>query len=202
MSARAFAFSIGCFVLLLSAPGAFAEEWHFTPFVGYTFKGATSGFVDPEAASDKLHRHFGGAVNLITGGTMGVEALFVDAPHFFKRDDLQRVSESSSFGLMGNVIVTAPRRWTEYTLRPFVSGGLGLLHVTVVDKDRFFDPVRANVAGFNAGGGAIGFLTKRTGVRFEIRYFSTLRPPVTPPLSVSGVRVRYMTASIGLVIRP
>jgi len=74
---------------------------------------------------------------------------------------------------MGNAVLTLPRRWTEYGLRPVVSGGLGVMHVSVLDTGGVF-PVSSNLAGFNVGGGAVGFLTKRTGLRFDARYFSSL----------------------------
>ena len=57
--------------------------------------------------------------------------------------------------------------------------------------------------GYNIGGGAIGFLTRNTGVRFDLRYYSTVKGTDHGPIAVGGdVHVRYMTASIGLVIRP
>ena len=37
-------------------------------------------------------------------------------------------------------------------------------------------PVEAKLLGYNVGGGAVGFLTERTGLRFDLRYFSNLKP--------------------------
>ena len=100
---------------------------------------------------------------------------------------------------MANVVLTTPRRWTEYSLRPFVSGGLGLIHLQKIDEGLF--TVDSNLAGFNIGGGAIGFLTDRTGLRFDFRYHSTLTPTDVGPVSFGDLRLRYVTATVGLVFR-
>lgn len=189
-----------CCAFVIAVPGVVRAEWLFTPLVGLTFKGRVSGARDWEDATSKVHKHFGGAVTIVRVGTIGLEGLFVDAPAFFKHDDIGLVDEGRSLALMGNLVVTAPRRWTEYTLRPFFSGGFGLMRINDVDQIGAF-PVRENLAGFNLGGGAIGFFTKRTGVRFDLRYFRTLRPVEERPISINSIRVRYMTASIGIVIR-
>jgi hypothetical protein len=65
-------------------------------------------------------------------------------------------------------------------------------------------PLLADFSGFNIGVGAIGFLSDRTGVRFETRYYSTLgRKEVDPLITDDGgpFHLRYMTASIAFVIR-
>ena len=80
---------------------------------------------------------------------------------------------------MGNVVLTVPRRYTEYFLRPFVSGGFGLLRAApdrpsgAADGSRCF-PARARTSPASIiGGGAVGFFSQSTGVRFDLRYFST-----------------------------
>jgi hypothetical protein len=202
-----------CCACLAAAPRSAAAEWHFTPMVGLTFRGNTS-LVDNEFATDKLHKHFGGAVSRLGEGVLGVEGVFVSTPGFFRGDGrcpeaitvcpsvdrVKLVETSRSFALMGNGVLTVPRRWTEYSLRPFVSGGLGLMHASESDPLGFFS-VRSNLAGFNIGGGAVGFLSARTGVRFDLRYYSTLHRVEQGPVSIGRVHLSYMTASVGVVIR-
>ena len=192
-----------CCALVLLTPHAAAAEWHITPMVGFTFAGNTS-LVDLEKGATKVHRQFGGAVTLLGGGLFGVEGVFVYTPGFFKGENLGLVTHSRNLALLGNVVLTAPRRWTEYGLRPFVSGGLGLLRVSESDPADAF-PVAENLAGFNVGGGAIGFLSQRIGLRFDLRYYANLHR--TAAMSSSGAialgptHLRYFTASVGIVFR-
>lgn len=194
-----------CCILVCAVPRAAEAEWHLTPFVGLTFRGSTSivdaEIIDSAGASEKVHRHLGGAVSFLGGGIFGVETIVTWTPGFFQQGDLDIVEKSRTIAWMGNVVVTAPRRLTEYSLRPFVSGGFGLLHVSKLDQLDVF-PLDLNLAGFNVGGGAVGFLSRRTGLRFDLRYYSTIRPTEEGGVSIEGrVRLRYMTASVGVVFR-
>jgi hypothetical protein len=190
-----------CCLFCTVAPRTAAAEWHFTPMVGATFFGSTN-LIDLELGTDNVHRNFGGSLSLFGGGLLGVEALGVWTPGFFDddKDPVQLVKSSNSYTLMGNVILTAPRRWTEFSLRPFVSGGVGWMRVSTVEQ---FDVLNLNqnVLGFNIGGGAVGFFTPRTGVRFDFRYHSNLKPTDEGPALGTNVRIRYLTASVGLVLR-
>lgn len=198
---------IGCVCLLL-VPRAAGAEWHITPMIGLTFAGNTS-LPDPDLATDNVHANLGGAVTLLGRGIVGVEGLFVWTPGFFQAPReggfVPLVESSRSVVAMGNVMITVPRRWTEYFLRPFVSAGVGLLHASFSEAGdvNAQGPISDNVLGFNVGGGAIGFLSKDTGLRFDVRYYSNLgrlggQNPVRPD---DRVHLRYMSASIGLVLR-
>ena len=186
-----------------------AAEWHVTPILGMTFAGQTT-LIDPQSAAGKRHVSFGGAASLLGGGIFGAEALVIITPGFFQTDrswlgdDVARVEIKSSraVAVMGNAVLTTPRRWTEYSLRPFVSGGFGMLRVSQTPQveDRGL-PVNASMAAFNVGGGAIGFLSPRTGVRFDLRYYGTARGTDKGPIAFGLVRLHYMTAAVGLVFR-
>jgi hypothetical protein len=198
------------FILLLALARPAAAEWHFTPMIGLTAFGDTS-LVDLENATGKRHRQFGGSVSWLGGGLLGLEGLVSWTPGLFEGDDVsftvnqdfpvnqEFVKSSRSIVGMGNIVLTLPRRWTEYGLRPFFSGGFGVMHVAKEDIGIF--PVELNLPAFNVGGGAVGFFSQRTGVRFDVRYHSTLRRTDQGPVAIGPVHVRYMTASIGLVFR-
>ena len=193
-----------CGTLLVVTSQIAAAEWHLTPLIGLTFKGNTS-LIDVESGTSKVHRHFGGSVALLGRGLFGVEGIFVYTPGFFQSDlfpESERlVTASRTMALMGNAVLTTPRRWTEYGLRPFVSGGLGLLRASADYRERGLLPITSNLLGFNIGGGAIGFFSQRTGVRFDLRYYANVHQQQQGPIAFGGVHLSYMTASVGVVLR-
>jgi hypothetical protein len=197
-----------CGLCLLAAPRMAAAEWHVTPMIGVTFAGKTT-FLDPQIATGKRHVDFGGAVTLLGASVLGAETLVVFTPGFFQTDQSRLVTDtpppplksSRTTAIMGNAVLTTPRRWTEYSLRPFVSGGFGMLRASKTEvKDVF--PLHANFAGFNIGGGAVGFFSQRTGVRFDVRYYSTVHgTDHGPGVAIGDVRLHYLTAAVGVVMR-
>jgi hypothetical protein len=193
-----------CGVIVLVSARTVHAEWHFTPMAGFTAFGNTSLF-DAELGTSKRHSHFGGGVALLGSGIFGAEVLSIWTPGFFERDDaLVDLTDSSRvISAMANVVVTTPRRWTEYGLRPFVSGGFGLMHAQTKSADDVL-LINVNNGGYNIGGGVVGFLSQRTGVRFDIRYHSTLNRMSDEDAdvpSIGPVHLRYVTFSLGLVFR-
>jgi Outer membrane protein beta-barrel domain len=187
-------------LLAFTFPSAAAAELHFTPMIGWTFQ-ADTNLLDLDQSTSKVHWNFGGSVTLLGAGILGVEGVVVLTPGFFTGDET-RVSTSHALAMMGNMVLTTPRNWTEYSLRPFLSGGFGLLGVSWTDVHNVFTD-SGNIAAFNIGGGAIGFFSKRTGVRFDLRYYNSLKQGEEdcPIAFGSGCHLRYMTASVGVVIR-
>jgi hypothetical protein len=193
-------------ILSLATAAPASAEWHLAPLAGLTF-GGNSTIVDLFKGAGNVHWHFGGAATVIGAGPIGVEAVFFLTPSFFEQDPeglsldpgLVQVTNSRVLALMGNVVIAAPRGWNEYGLRPFVSGGLGLIRTSGTDTLNVF-PLRQNGLGYNLGGGAVGFLTDRTGLRFDLRYFR-MRPKDGPITVSEKLRLSYWTGSIGLVFR-
>jgi hypothetical protein len=206
-----------CLCLLLAPRPARAGEWHFTPSLGVTFAGSTT-LNDLQLGADKKHFNFGGMVSRFGDGVIGVEGIFLYTRHFFEFDGPRdpanaiapvAIAKSYTMSLSGNVVLTVPKRWTEYFLRPYVSGGFGLLRAVAIDQPsspggQSLLPVTANMPAFTIGGGAIGFFSQGTGVRFDLRYHDGLRrDPGSNPLNglSQDLRLHYMTAEIGVVIR-
>lgn len=193
-------------------PAPASADWQITPLIGFTFAGSTT-IVDLEQGSEEAHWHFGGAFTWIGDGPLGFEGYFLRTPHFFQADKVSIESQrtdvlnnSYSMALMGNVVVAAPLKWNEYGLRPFISGGLGIIRAGEEPKEAalFINRFDVNFVGYNVGGGAIGFITERTGLRFEARYFRSLTRPETPSpnfIFVGDPRLSYWTGSLGLVLR-
>lgn len=191
-----------CLLLIAAAPSFAHAEWHFTPMAGITFLGNTT-LIDNELATDKMHGNLGGAVTFLGRGLFGVEAIAVWTPGFFDNDEspLNFVENTRTFALSGNVVVTLPQRWTEYSLRPYVSGGFGWMNANAPDVFNVF-PLDVNLPGYNIGAGAVGFLSSDTGVRFDFRYYGSLtRPDLGGAVARGPVHLNYATLSIGLVFR-
>jgi hypothetical protein len=195
-------------VLVFGVPGAARADWHITPFLGLTFKGDTTLF-DYEQATANRHWTFGGSVALVGSGPVGVEGLVIYTPGFFQQDNPPLgidgevppdIVASRTLALMGNVVLTTPLSWNEYGLRPFVSGGIGLMRATATDALDIF-PVYTSLLGYNVGGGAVGFLNDRVGLRFDLRYFRNLRPSENPEIAIGPVRLSYWTSSVGVVLK-
>ena len=205
-----------CLCLLLAPRAAQAAEWHFAPVFGMTFAGSTT-LNDLQLGVGKKHFNFGGIVSRFGDGVIGVEGVVIYTGHFFEFDGPRDpgapapvdIAKNYTLSASGNVVLTVPKRWTEYFLRPYVSGGFGLLRAVSIDQpakpsSESLLPVTANMPAFTFGGGAIGFFSQGTGFRFDLRYHTGLsRDPGSNPLNglSSELHLHYMTAEIGLVIR-
>lgn len=180
-----------------------SSELHIVPLVGLTLRGNTN---DPNIASTGApigtHPNIGGAVALLGESILGIEGIGVFTPSF-KPDVVANnnvVQSSRALALMGNVVLTTPRRWTEYSLRPYVSGGFGLMRLSVADIGSVL-PTNSNAAGFDIGGGAIGFFSKHTGMRFDFRYYRRLGGAQGVIATTGEPQLSFMSLSVGVVFR-
>jgi hypothetical protein len=187
----------GGLLTLVASPAR--ADWQFAPFFGYTFNGSTT-LVDLEDGASKVHWSFGGTATWIGRRPVGVEGLFAVVPHFFESEDVSALAASRTYALMGNVVVAAPRGWNEYGLRPFISGGVGLLHASQQTIDPRALPLNRSLFAYNVGGGAVGLVTEHTGLRFDLRYYSSLSR-TDETIGFGPVRLRYWTGTVGVVFR-
>src|SRR5262245_49354699 len=115
------------FVVLCSSPRAARADYLFMPFIGGAFARQTTFVTGVEQGEGSTHVIFGGAAGWLSSGILGFEGEFAYAPHFFERDDpLDIILGSSVLTVTGNVIVATPLRVSQYSLRPYVIGGVGL----------------------------------------------------------------------------
>jgi hypothetical protein len=147
-------------------PAAAAADGFVSPYVGSRFASDTTF---RGQGTDRNKWTFGSSVGLLTPGLLGVEADIGFVPGFFE-SGLR--SSGSVMTLMGNVIVATPLGIAQYGLRPYFIGGVGLLHARVASAQ--LATANSSLFGMNIGGGAIGPLTPRTSVRFDLRYFRNL----------------------------
>jgi len=185
-------------VLWLAAVPAMAGERQIRPFVGTTFEGGTT-FVDPENAVGKAHGLVG--VNAVWWGEIfGAEVDLAHVSGFFQAGDKRLVLDSRVTTLMGNVVVGAPARKTQYGLRPYVAAGAGLMWLHVASTFGVFQ-VAETMGAIDVGGGVQGFLTNRIGVGWDVRRFNGISKTGDLGLSFGREQVSFWRASMALVIR-
>ncbi len=184
--------------LLVFSPSEALADWQIRPFFGVTFGGDTT-FVDLAGAAGNPNVVLGGNGALL-GDVFGIEVDIGYAPGFFQSGDTPLVRGSSATTLTGNVIIAVPRHKTEYTLGPYFVGGFGLMHVRIDDVLGVL-PVARTLAAGDLGGGVTGFLSKRIGLNWEARYFSSLGRREAQGVSFGTEQLSFWRASMGLVIR-
>jgi hypothetical protein len=196
--------------LLLAAPRETAAEWQIKPFVGVTFAPSTTFLGDRDNAAGSVPDEGGaaqlmfGASTVLIGDVFGVEAEFGRVPGFFERDvDDSLVVQSSVVTLTGNVVVALPRRLTEYTLRPYVAAGFGLIRARSDDRRGLF-PISDTLAAVDFGGGATGFFSERVGISWDLRHFRAVGGDAgDPPVTIDGEapQLSFWRANMALVLR-
>lgn len=165
---RAVVLAVG---LLLMSARTYAADRQIRPFVGATFGGGTT-FVDPDLVAGKANLLIGASA-VFLGEMFGAEVDVADAPGYFESGDKSLVRGSRVTTVSGNVVVAAPRRMTEYSLRPYLVGGGGLMRVRTTTLFNVFD-VSTVMPVLDVGVGVVGFLTNRTGVCWEVRRFQSV----------------------------
>ena len=181
-------------------PDTARADWLITPFIGSAFAGETT-FVDLEQGAGQTKTTFGGSVALLGDMFLGVEADIGHSPRFFQGDDpIPIVVRSRVTTLTGSVIIAAPVAITRESLRPYLVGGLGLMQARSVDLIELL-PFDKNLLVLNIGGGALGFLSERTGVRFDLRHFKAVTGEDGPFARSGTSRLSFWRASIGLTLR-
>jgi hypothetical protein len=149
-------------VLLTSAP-VFAQtmskrNWVVAPFVGST----SGGDATQSATTVGVSGGWKGA------SWLGVEGDLGWTPEFFAQDGF--LTERRVLTVMGNGVLNVPTK--SESLRPYVSGGLGLFRPQLAEAGGLFS-VDASKLGWDAGGGA-DFFQGHVGVRGDVRYFRGL----------------------------
>jgi opacity protein-like surface antigen len=169
------------------------------------------GFVSPWAAVQ-----FGGKITNATGnidngraavgvtaggmgaGIIGGEVDFGYSPSFFGTQN--DFGHNTVIDLMGNIIVGVPVGGTHGAgVRPFVTGGVGLLRTQIDGGSLFRVSSSKNQFGWNIGGGVMGYFTDHVGLRGEIKYLRVFSGDVVNGLDLGTLN--FTRLSIGLVLR-
>jgi hypothetical protein len=186
------------FVLIVSFPAAGWAEWQAKPFIGVTF-GSSSTFLALDQVEGEKKLTLGGSVTWL-GNFIGVEGEIARVPGFFQTVSQQLVLNSNVTTATGSVVLTLPRRLTQYGLRPYFVGGGGLVRSVSEDASGLlsFDRTLGLV---NLGGGATGFLNDRIGVNWDVRYFRSVGGKEGTGLAIGREQLSFWRASMGVAVR-
>jgi len=176
-------------------------DFIITPFVGKTFAAQTTFLL---ANVDKQSWMLGASAAWLTDGVFGAEIDFGYAPRFFDSDQVTNGNivepGRNVVSLTGNVLLAVPLSVTRDSLRPYISAGMGLLHAGSADL-LTLSTVGRNLPAVSIGGGAIGFLSRRTGVRFDLRHIRSTGRDVDTSTLLTSPRLGWWRATIGVAIR-
>jgi hypothetical protein len=184
-----------------TAAVASAADQQVRLFVGTTFAGDTS-FVDLENAAGSPHFTLGGQLAWL-GEIFGVDFDFADTGGFFEGGGSTKlVIKSRVTTWTGDVVVALPRRLSEYSLRLYFVGGGGIMRVREEDSLAVYDITEVKPA-VNVGVGALGFLSNRVGLSWELRRFQLAGPSSQlRGITVGGSEhLTYWRAHMAVVIR-
>ena len=183
--------------LATSGEGADAQ---IRPYVGLTFAGDTTFAPNLVDAAGKVHATIG--INAAwLRDVIGIDVDVARTPGFFQTGNAgELIITSAVTTTTGNLVIAAPRRFTEYVLRPYIVAGAGIIHIRAEDALQVFDvnEVRPTI---DFGVGAVGFVTNFVGLVWEVRRFQSIGAEQQRGLSIGGERLSFWRATMGVAIR-
>jgi hypothetical protein len=189
--------------LLLLRTSTASAEWQIKPFAGATYGGdSTFLFVGPlTLLPNPNHPHFAyGVSGLLLGEIFGVEADLGHTPGFFQSSTAPLIANSGVLTLTGNIVVAMPRHLTQYTLRPYVVGGAGMMRVEF-DTAQGALQVSERLQAMDIGAGVTGFVTRRIGVSWDVRYFRSIDRTIQNGISIGSEHLSFWRASMAVAVR-
>jgi opacity protein-like surface antigen len=198
-------FITGTLALMASAgaPSKAAADWLFTPFLGGTFGGSANIGGAGEDFNDEFERklNYGASLAWMGRGVVGFEVDFGYSPNFFEvspdNDSLDLVGDGNVTTLMGNLVVGAPMG----NVRPYASGGVGLIKQRVDDVGQFFGSIDDSNWGFNVGAGVMGFFNDRVGLRGDLRYFRAVHDNDPDGVDLALGDFKFWRGTVGVTFR-
>jgi hypothetical protein len=170
-------------MLLLTAAPARAD-WFVTPFVGGNFGGATDQPLFGKADAITKPWTWGVSGGWTGGKWFGLEGDVAYAPNFWDSDS-GFITKRSITTVMANARVAVPLGGKGGSIRPYVSGGAGLLRSNLAEAGDGA-VVEANKFAWNVGGGVTGFFTDHAGITGDVRYVRAMDKNEAP--NVFGVQ--------------
>jgi hypothetical protein len=189
------AFILTAAVAFVAAPMQARAEGYVTPWVGANW-GSGNNIDNGRAA-------FGVNAGGMGAGIVGGEIAFGYSPSFWGNQN--DFGNNSVIDLMGNIIIGVPVGGTHGAgIRPFVTGGVGLLRTQIDGGTLARVSSSNNMFGWDAGAGAMGFFNDHIGLRGDLRYtrgFKDLNTGNTVVDLSGNNQLHYWRLQAGVVIR-
>jgi hypothetical protein len=149
---------------MVAIPVQARADGYVSPWLGFSIASAT----------DNGRSAFGATAGYMGAGVFGFEADVGYSPDFF--GSRSEFGSNNAITAMGNFILGVPIGGTHGAgVRPFVSGGVGLIR-THIEGGTLVNASRTNNAfGYDIGAGMMGFFNQHVGLRGDVRYLNTLR---------------------------
>lgn len=177
-------------LMFLVAPTPARADGFFSPWAGVNFGS------DPANGRGS----FGVSAGYMGAGIIGGEFDFGYSPSFFGTEN--DFGNNNVLTAMGNVIIGVPIGGTRGGgVRPYVTGGVGLIRTQIDGLLDDIDGVSNNDFGFNLGAGVMGYFNDHVGLRGDLRYFRNLNEHDDNQIDFDLGNFDFWRASIGLVIR-
>ncbi|MEQ1897501.1 MAG: outer membrane beta-barrel protein [Vicinamibacterales bacterium] len=190
MKKNTFYSSLVVVALSLGAATSAHAQGYVSPFIGYDF-GGDSGCPAINGCADKKVN--AGIALGSFGPLLGFEVEFGYANDFF--GDAPEFS-SSVLTVMANALV-GPKIGP---VRPYGTGGFGLIKTRVDLTAPSLISSSNNHLGWNLGGGLMVFAGDHVGIRGEIRRFHALQDLAVPWLPLDGTTLNFNRASAALML--
>jgi Outer membrane protein beta-barrel domain len=184
-------------IVCVAATWASAAEWQLKPFIGATYGGSTTYNI-VQLFPPKAHFVFG-ASGMFLGEFLGIEGDFGHTSGFFQDSNNPLVTDSGVTTTTGNIVLALPRHLAEYTLRPYIVGGAGVMHIRIDYQQNV--PNSSTLKAMDLGAGVTGFLTKRMGVSWDVRYFRSIDRTIETGQSVGPEHLSFWRANMAFAIR-
>jgi hypothetical protein len=189
-------------ILMMLAPRPASAEWQVKPFVGATYGGNTTfvTYIALPGVEQSNHGHTAfGVSGLWLSEVFGLEGDFGHTHGFFDGSDAPFVVDSGVTTVTGNVVVAMPKRLAQYTLRPYVVGGAGVMHIRLDTVGGL--QTLSNLQAMDLGAGVTGFLTRRVGVSWDVRYFRSIDRTREQGSSFASEHLSFWRVNMAVAIR-
>jgi opacity protein-like surface antigen len=184
---------------VIVAPTPARADAYVSPWAAVQFGGKIDDSLDSLGRNiDRGRAGFGVTAGAMGGGIFGAEFSFGYSPSFFGTNN--DFGNNSIIDVMGNLIIGIPIGGGHGgSVRPFVTAGAGLLRSQIDAGGPFNVSSSTNDAGWNVGGGVMGFFNDHFGLRGEIRYLRAFDSNTIAGVNVGTID--FTRLSIGVVFR-